>query len=49
MYYDPDFVRENMHYDPITGVLTWTVRKQGRVVGKPIGRLDKDGYLTVSR
>ena len=48
MYYDPDFVRENMHYDPDTGALTWVVRRQGRVLGKPIGTVDKDGYLTVT-
>lgn len=49
MYYDPTYVRENMHYSPETGILTWTTRKQGRVVGKPIGHLDKDGYRTISR
>jgi len=48
VYYDPDFVRENMGYDPETGLLTWKVRKQGRVLGKPIGKFDKDGYLVVS-
>lgn len=49
MYYDPDYIRSNMHYDAETGILTWTTRKQGRVVGKPIGQYDKDGYLILVR
>lgn len=49
MYYDPKFIRENMDYNPETGVLTWTVRKQGRVIGKPIGSFDKDGYLIIKK
>jgi hypothetical protein len=49
MYYDVDFIRENMNYNPETGVLSWAKPKQGRKVGSPLGNLDKDGYLILSR
>jgi hypothetical protein len=45
MSYDVKYVRDNFHYDHETGVLSWAKRKQGRKIGKPVGNLDKDGYL----
>jgi hypothetical protein len=47
MSYDVEYVRENFNYDPDAGILSWSKRKQGRAIGKPVGHFDKDGYLVV--
>ena len=42
---DAQYIREMFTYDPNTGELVHAV---GRLVGKPIGRYDRDGYLRAS-
>lgn len=49
MYYDVDYIRNNMRYNPETGILTWAKRKAGRALGREIGSFDKDGYLVARR
>lgn len=49
---DPDwdeYIRENLRYDPETGLLWWTKQRFGvgplRAMDKPVGSLRPDGYL----
>jgi hypothetical protein len=45
---------ETVHYDPITGAFTWLPRKDvaaninSRIVGKPAGTVNADGYLVIT-
>lgn len=43
-----DFLRENLHYDPDTGIFTrLNTRQHSRWCGKPAGHTDKLGYVRI--
>lgn len=44
------FIRENLAFDPETGLLWWKVQSKNnqRVLDKPLGVSDKNGYLRVT-
>ena len=48
MSYDVNYVRENFHYDPKTGILSWAKPNRGRTLGRPVGNKDKNGHLWVT-
>jgi hypothetical protein len=44
---EEDYIKENLWYDPETGYLWWSIRGVGRQFDKPLGHVDKDGYICV--
>jgi len=42
------WVREHVSYDPDTGFLHWKLRARGRVMNRPLGCPDANGYIKVS-
>jgi hypothetical protein len=52
MTVEPDwntYIRENIRYDPDTGLLWWSSpgKSSQRLMGKPLGRKNPEGYLRV--
>lgn len=41
------YLRRHLRYDPLTGLLWWKVRKRGRRVNRPAGRIAENRYVTV--
>ena len=42
-----EWLRENMIYEPESGVFLWKVRGPGRMMGKALGTKNWDGYLAM--
>jgi hypothetical protein len=40
-------LRQQLRYDPVTGLLRWCLPKQGRRLERPAGRLSKERHVTV--
>lgn len=43
-----DVLKENLHYEPTTGIFTWIKRHSGTKIGSIAGGLDKNGYIRIS-
>ena len=43
--FDAEFAREMFDYDPETGIVTRKISRFSSLVGTPIGRMDRTGYI----
>src|SRR5882672_6258292 len=44
---NPERIRRLFNYDPVTGVLTWRIRKGNKLPGSIAGKRTKRGYISV--
>lgn len=40
-------LKENLHYNPDTGVFTWVKTNKGRILSKEVGFFEADGYRRI--
>jgi len=42
-----EVLKENLHYEPTTGLFTWVKGRSGTKIGNIAGTLNKDGYINI--
>ena len=42
-----EYLKEVLHYDPMTGIFTWKRSGKGRPVGEVAGTVNQDGYIRI--